>query len=83
MKFWAKIKTEDRILKDTVVNGEDLKSAVAAVCDEFDLAKPVLLEKHINETSQFNRTVFYPDDFIESVCFDALEIEKIVTKKKL
>jgi hypothetical protein len=83
MKFWAKIKIEDRMQKDVLVNGEDLKSAVAAVCDAFDLSKPLILEKHLNETQAFNRTVFYPDDFIESVSFDSLEIEKIASKKKL
>lgn len=83
MKYWAKLKTEDRILRDTIVAGDDLKSAVAAVCDVFDLSKPIILEKHLNETEAFNRTVFYPDDFIESVSFDTLEVEKIVSKKKL
>ncbi len=83
MKFWAKVKIEDRIQKDVIVESEDLKSAVAAVCDVFDFSKPILLGKHLSETRDFNRTVFYPDDFVESVSFDSLEIEKIVTKKKL
>jgi hypothetical protein len=83
MKYWAKIKIEDRMLKDVIVEGEDLRSAVAAVCDAFDLSKPIMLDKHLNETRDFNRTVFYPDDFVDSVSFDSLEIEKISTKKKL
>jgi hypothetical protein len=83
MKYWAKIKIEDRMLKDVIVEGEELRSAVAAVCDAFDLSKPIMLDKHLNETRDFNRTVFYPDDFIDSVSFDSLEIEKISTKKKL
>ncbi len=82
MKFWGKLKTEDRILKDIIVNCDDLKSAVAAICDEFDLSKPLILEKHLSETASFNRTVFYPDDFVERVSFDSFEIEKIATKKK-
>lgn len=83
MKFWAKLKSEDRILKDITVAGDGLKAAIASACNEFDLSKPVILEKHLNEMTQFNRTVFYPDDFIESVSFDSLEIEKIASKKKL
>lgn len=82
MKFWGKLKTEDRILKDIIVNGDDLKTAVAAICNEFDLSKPIILDKHLNETASFNRTVFYPDDFVDSVFFDSFEIEKIATKKK-
>jgi hypothetical protein len=83
MKFWGKLKQEDRILKDAIVTGDGFKAALASFCNEFDLSKPVLLEKHLNEINSFNRTVFYPDDFIESVAFDSFEIEKIVTKKKL
>jgi hypothetical protein len=82
MKFWGKLKTEDRIIKDIIVNSDDFKDALSAICDEFDLSKPIVLEKHINETAFFNRTVFYPDDFIESVYFDSFEIEKIAAKKK-
>jgi hypothetical protein len=82
MKFWGKLKTEDRIYRDIIVNGDDLKSAVAAMCDEFDLSKPLILEKHLSEAASFNRTVFYPDDFVETVSFDSFEIEKIATKKK-
>ncbi len=82
MKFWGKLKTEDRILKDILVSADGLKAAVAAICDEFDLSKPIILDKHLNETASFCRTVFYPDDFVESVFFDSFEIEKIATKKK-
>lgn len=82
MKFWGKLKTEDRILKDIIVNGDDLKTAVASICNEFDLSKPIILDKHYNETASFNRTVFYPDDFVDNVFFDSFEIEKIATKKK-
>lgn len=82
MKFWGKLKTEDRILKDIIVNSDDFKSAVANICNEFDLSKPIILEKHFSETASFNRTVFYPDDFVESVSFDSFEVEKIVTRKK-
>ena len=82
MKFWGKLKTEDRILKDIMVNGDDLKTAVAAICDEFDLSKPMILEKHLSDTASFNRAVFYPEDFVEPVFFDSFEIEKIASKKK-
>jgi hypothetical protein len=83
MRFWGKLKIEDKIIKDITVKGEDFKGAISVICGEFDLSKPLMLEKHLSEIRQFNRTVFYADDFIESVSFDSLEIEKIVTKKKL
>lgn len=83
MKFWGKLKIEDKIVKDATAHGEDIQSAVAQICQSFDLSKPLMLEKHLGEMRLFGRTVFYPDDFIESVPFDAFEVEKIVMKKKL
>jgi hypothetical protein len=41
-----------------------------------------MLKKHYAEIKNFRRTVFYPDDFIEPVSFDTLELEIIVKKKK-
>ena len=83
MRYWGKLKIEDRTLRDITIAAEDFKEAINAVCSSFDLSKPVMLDKHKNEIKSFNRTVFYPDDFIESVNFDSFEIEKIVTRKKL
>ena len=48
----------------------------------LDLACPVLLNKHVQELARFNRTVFTPADFIESVSFDQFELEIFPEKKK-
>lgn len=82
MKFWGKLRTGEKLTKDMVAESKDFKTAVNLICDKFDLSKPLILEKHLNEIANFNMTVFYPDDFVESVSFDAFVIEKIVTKKK-
>ncbi len=83
MRFWGKLKIEDKIIKDITAQGGDFESAVSSICGCLDLSKPLILEKHANEIRQFNRTVFYADDFVENVSFDTFEIEKIVMKKKL
>jgi hypothetical protein len=82
MRFWGKIKTEDRILRDLVQEDKDFPSALATLCDRFDIGKPIVCEKHVKEISTFRRTLFYPDDFVESVSFDAFEIEIIDIKKR-
>jgi hypothetical protein len=82
MKVWGKIKSEDRILRDVTLQEDDFTAALAAVCDRFDLTKPIVCAKHLGEISNFNRTIFYPDDFIEPVNFDTLEIEIINMRKK-
>jgi hypothetical protein len=82
MKYWGKLKSGDKISRDIIVETPDFKEAVNAVCDKFDLSRPLILVKHINDISNFRITVFLPDDFVESIRFDALEIERIVTRKK-
>ena len=81
MRYWAKLKTEDLIQNQTTAEAADFAAALIAVCNAFDLSKPIVCEKHNAEMNRFSRTVFYPDDFVDAVNFDALEIE-IITKKK-
>lgn len=82
LRFWGKIKIEDRIKQDVALEEKDFISAVSSICDRFDLSKPIICAKHHNEIKSFRRTVFYPDDFVESVDFDTFEIEAIGKKKK-
>ena len=81
MRVWGMIKTEDRIKQDTVVSAENFETSLMQICEHFDLTKPIMLKKHQAEITNFRRTIFYPDDFIEPVSFDTLELE-IITKKK-
>ena len=82
MRVWGKLKIEDRIQTDVTIVRDTFTDALCAVCDHFDLTKPIVCAKHISEIDHFNRTIFYPDDFVESVPFDTLEIEIINIKKK-
>lgn len=82
MRVWGKIKVEDRIQDDVTLECGDFESGLLKVCEHFDLTKPIIVGKHQNEINRFFRTIFYPDDFIESVNFDTLEIEILVEKKK-
>ena len=81
MKYWVKLKTEDIIRQHITVEANDLNAALVAALGALDLSKPVVCEKHHAEIGRFSRTVFYPDDFVDSVSFDTLEIE-IITKRK-
>ena len=82
MRVWGMIKVEDRIQSDVTVSADDFMSSLMKVCEHFDLTKPIMLQKHLSEVERFSRTVFYPDDFIEGVPFDTLEVEIIEIKKK-
>ena len=64
------------------LDAEGWNRILVDLCKPLDLACPVLLNKHVQELAQFNRTVFSPGDFMESVSFDRFEIEIIPEKKK-
>jgi len=81
MRVWGMIKIEDRIKQDVTIDADDFMSSLMQVCEHFDLTKPIMVQKHFNEIERFGRTIFYPDDFIEAVPFDTLEIEIIEIKK--
>ena len=82
MKYWGKIKTEDIMQNNVIAESKNLAEAVMAICDSLDLSKPIICDKHRIEIRDFRRTVFYADDFIDSVNFDVLEIEIIDPRKK-
>jgi hypothetical protein len=81
MRYWGKLKTEDRIIRDLVHEDSDFTAALVALCGGFDISRPIVCEKHIKELRMFRRTIFYPDDFVEGVGFDTLEIEIFDNKK--
>lgn len=84
-RLWAKEFKDNRLMKDITISdmAEDKSrtkkvfDAVDEVCYEFDLSRPVWLEKNINEFKRRDRTRFYKDNFIESVEFDFIEIQVI------
>ena len=84
-RLWAKEFKDNRLLKDITISdmAEDKSrtkkvfDAVDEVCYEFDLSRPVWLEKIINEFKRRDKTRFYKDNFIESVEFDFIEIQVI------
>ena len=90
MKIWAKCLREQKIQKDVVQEFAPARPSelsgwsevLVALCRPLDLARPVLMQKHVRELAQFSRTVVYPQDFMESVDFDRFEIEIFPEKKK-
>ncbi len=84
-RLWAKEFKDNRLLKDITISdmAEDKSrtkkvfDAVDEVCYEFDLSRPVWLEKNINEFKRRDKTRFDQDNFIESVEFDFIEIQVI------
>ncbi len=55
----------------------DPQSALEEACHKLDISRPIWLDKHTREWEEFGQTRFLPDDFLESVDFQRMEIEFI------
>ena len=89
MKIWAKVIQNHKIINEAVrefparpLDADGWNPVLTDLAKPLDLARPVLLRKHVQELARFNRTVFSPADFIENVWFDQFEIEIFPEKKK-
>lgn len=84
-RIWGKLFKENRLLKDMVYENSDTElnrtkkvfAGLHEFCIAFDLQEPIWLDKNIAEFKRIDKTRFYPDNFIESVEFDYLEIQVI------
>lgn len=51
--------------------------ALDEICLQFDLSKPIWLDKTVAEFKRHRKTRFTQDNFIDSIDFDYLEIQVI------
>ena len=90
MRIWAKTTIDHKIYADVVrefasARPSDLlgwTEVIDALCKELDIARPVILNKHISDLERFGRTVFRSSDFMDVIGFDRFEIEIFPEKKK-
>ncbi len=83
-RLWAKIFKDNRMLRDTCIENDDADTrthkifrALDEICYEFDLGKPIWLDKTITEFKRHDKARFTQDNFIETIDFDYLEIQVI------
>ena len=83
-RLWGKIFKDNRMLKDAVITDDSVDTrthkvfrALEELCLEFDLSKPIWLEKTVTDFKRHDKARFYADSFIDSVDFDYLEIHVI------
>ncbi len=81
-RLWGKIWQDNHLLRDTVIEEESddtrthkIFRALDEICHEFDLSKPIWLDKNISEFKRHSRTRFHQDNFIDEIEFDYLEIQ--------
>lgn len=80
MRFWAKLFSENHMIKDTVTENtsDDTRThkvfdAIDKVCYEFDLSRPIWLDSNISDFKRYSKVRFYKDSFVEDITFDYLE----------
>lgn len=76
------VKAHKTVLKyDFVKDGEmewiDFFDYVREICHSMDLPAPVILKTHLFNFAKFNYVRFLPSDFVETVDFDFLTIERV------
>lgn len=83
MKVWARLRRDNKTIGQYVAEVaaksasevENWSEPFSEICRELNLARPVVLKKHIRDLEEFGHTAFRPGDFMENVDFDRLEIE--------
>lgn len=88
-KLWAKKISKNKIINSvTVSNKENINinekrdKCLKEICQKLDISVPIWLNKHELEFKQFKYVTFFPQDFIDEVDFDKLEIELIDNENK-
>ena len=76
-RLWARIIKKHRIDRQATAEcpREGVEDALTELCHEFDIPRPIWLNKHQREFDEFRRTQFLPEHFMEDVPFQRLEIE--------
>lgn len=76
-RLWARIIKKHRIDRQATAEcpREGVEDALTELCHEFDIPRPIWLNKHQREFDEFRRTQFLPEHFMEDVSFQRLEIE--------
>ncbi|MCM1189689.1 MAG: hypothetical protein NC541_10395 [bacterium] len=83
-RLWAKTFRDNHMLRDICIeDGSDdtrthkIFRALDEICLQFDLSKPIWLDKTVAEFKRHRKTRFTQDNFIDNIDFDYLEIQVI------
>ncbi len=85
MRIWARIFTDNHMLRDMVVENRDpsmtrtkkIFAALDEVCLAFDLSVPIWLDANVSDFLRTSKTRFRQDSFVDHIDFDYLEFQVI------
>ena len=83
-RLWARTFRDNHLMQDTCIEdgSDDTRThkvfrALDEVCIQFDLSRPVWLEKNIAEFKRHRKVRFGQDNFIDDIDCDYLELQVI------
>ena len=83
IKIWAKVMKKGKIAKQFVLEKNEVMDYslfydyLREICENLDIATPVLIKTHLFNYAKYNVVRFSKDDFMESIEFDKLVLENI------
>lgn len=81
IRIWAKVLKKDKIIKqyifekDGAIDYSEFFDYLKNICENLDIATPVLIKTHLFNYAKYNNVRFVQADFVERVDFDKLVLE--------
>lgn len=81
VRIWAKVMKGSKILKQfmfekqTSLDYSEFFDYLREICENLDIATPVLIKTHLFNFAKYNNVRFTQNDFVEPISFDKLVLE--------
>jgi len=81
VRIWAKVMNKDKIIKQYVFEKEgeidysEFFDYLREICENLDIATPVLIKTHLFNYAKYNNVRFKQSDFVETIDFEKLVLE--------
>ena len=81
IRIWAKVLKKDKIVKqymlerNTAMDYSEFFDYLREICENLDIATPVLIKTHLFNYAKYNNVRFTSSDFVEPINFDKLVLE--------
>ncbi len=81
IRIWAKVMKKDKILNQYMfekfdeMDYSEFFSYLKEICENLDIATPVLIKTHLFNYAKYNVVRFTQSDFVEQISFDKLVLE--------
>ena len=83
IRIWAKTLCKGKIQKEYIFEKYEnmdysmFYDYVREICENLDIATPIIIKTHLFNYAKYNVVRFTKDDFVESIDFDKLVLENI------